>query len=392
MVIGPDPADGVRRRNLARVLDLVHHGEARTRSDLTASTGLNRSTVGALVAELSALGLLVETQGESSNRVGRPSPGVRVAKDPVVIAVNPEIDAITAAVVGLAGRVELRIRRPLAERPSPAEATRVIADLVGELREQALGQRRFVGIGLAIPGLVRSSDGVVRLAPHLEWREEPFTDAVSEATGLPAAARNDAGLGALAEHLFGVGRGVDELVYLNGGASGIGGGVVVRGHLLTGAHGYAGEFGHNRPGVASLDDRATEHGELEDEVSRARLLNVAGLTGADEPELRAALLGSTDPAVRDELARQQRLLAVALSNAINVFNPELVVLGGFLSTLLAWDGAALESAVRASTLPAAWEGVRISAAGLAEDRLLIGAAELAFDRILRDPSQFESVR
>jgi predicted NBD/HSP70 family sugar kinase len=314
---------------------------------------------------------------------------VRVAKDPVVLAVNPEIDAITAAVVGLAGRVELRIRRSVTT-PTPAEATRVIAELAAELRERVPAERRFVGIGLAIPGLVRSSDGVVRLAPHLDWREEPFTDAVSEATGLPASARNDAGLGALAEHLFGIGRGVDELVYLNGGASGIGGGVVVRGRLLTGAHGYAGEFGHNRPGVGSLDDRATEHGELEDEVSRARLLRVAGLAGADEPELRAALLTSTDGAVRDELARQQRLLAVALSNAINVFNPELVVLGGFLSTLLAWDGEALVRAVQASALPAAFEGVRIRAAGLAEDRLLIGAAELAFDRILRDPALIES--
>lgn len=378
------PPDGSRRRNLAAALELVHHGRVRTRAELTQTIGLNRSTVGALVGELVAAGLLVEGEPEPSNRVGRPSPSVAASPDPVAIAVNPEVDAITAAVVGLGGHVQARLRHPLPAAPAPSEAAATIATLTRALVDGMPPSRRVLGVGLAIPGLVRTADGVVRLAPHLGWREEPFTDAVAAAAGLPARAGNDASLGALAEHLFGAGRGIADLVYLNGGASGIGGGVIVRGEPLGGAHGYAGEFGHNRPGVGDPADRATEHGTLEDEVSRARLLSVAGLRDADEPRLARALSAGGAP-IEAEIARQRRILAVALGNAINVFNPQSVVLGGFLATLLAADPAAFEDAVRATTLPAAWEGVRVLPAGLAEDRLLIGAAELVFAPLLRDP-------
>ncbi|HWH96939.1 MAG TPA: ROK family protein, partial [Pseudolysinimonas sp.] len=215
-----DNADGVRRRNLATILELVHHGRAASRAELTALTGLNRSTVAALVAELADLRLLDEGHPVASGVVGRPSPGVQVNSAPVTIAVNPEVDAVTAAAVGLGARVDARIRRPLDAVPDPTTAVAVIADLVRDLSGPA---RRVAAIGLAIPGLVRATDGTVRWAPHLGWREVPFARMVEDAVGLPVYADNDATLGAVAEHLFGAGRGVDDLVYLNGGPSGIGG-------------------------------------------------------------------------------------------------------------------------------------------------------------------------
>ncbi|MFT4029818.1 MAG: ROK family transcriptional regulator [Protaetiibacter sp.] len=383
-----DSVDSVRRRNLATVLELVHHGDGPSRAELTARTGLNRSTVGALVAELVERGLVVETDPSATNRVGRPSRRVLPDPRPAVLAVNPEIDAVTVAVVGLGAVVEHRTRHELDRVPSPEEAAAVIGELVDRVRTGPARDRRIVGVGLAVPGLVRAGDGVVRWAPHLGWREVAFPRLVEAVVRLPVVADNDATLGALAERLFGVGRGVDHLVYLNGGASGIGGGVIVDGQPYRGAHGYAGEFGHNRPRLDDPSHRVTVGGTLEDEVSRARLLAILGRRTADEPEFEAAVLASADPVLHAELARQQLVLGGALGNAINVLGPELVVLGGFLATLLAWDAPALEAAVAARTLPVAWEGTRIRAAGLARDRLLIGAAELAFGGILRDPASF----
>ena len=377
-----DRSDGVRQRNLATVLELVHRGNSPSRADMTALTGLNRSTIGALVSELAALGLVVETDPSASNRVGRPSPRVEPAPGVGVIAINPEVDAITAAVVGLGARVVQRVRREVATPPTPEQAAAIIVDLVAELRSGPAAGMRLDAIGLAIPGLVRSSDGEVRWAPHLGWREVPFTRIVQDAVGLPTLLAHPQ-----AEWLFGAGRGVDELIYLNGGASGIGGGAIVRGLPLAGAHGYAGEFGQNRPGLRDASDRATPNGTLEDEVSRSRLLAAVGLESADEPTLRDSLAASTDVAVAAEIDRQQRILAVALGNGINVFNPALVVLGGFLATLLEWGNPALELAIQSSTVPAAWEGVSIRPAALGEDRLLIGAAELAFAPLLRDPAR-----
>ena len=381
-----DTVDSVRRRNLSTVLELVHRGGGPSRADLTALTGLNRSTIGALVAELAELGLVHETDPSATNRVGRPSR--RVFPDPrvAVVAVNPEVDAVTLAVVGLGARIEHRIRHELDHTAGPEEIAAIVAGHVAELRAGAAADRRILGVGLAVPGLVRAADGMVRWAPHLGWSEVAFSALVASAVGLPTVADNDATLGALAESLFGVGREVEQLVYLNGGASGIGGGVIINGQPYRGARGYAGEFGHNRPRLDDPAHRASVDGTLEDEVSRARLLSILGQRTLDESAFDEAVLSSTDPALHAELARQQLVLGGALGNAINVLGPELVVLGGFLATLLAWDAEGLDAAVAARTIPVAWEGTRIRAAGLGRDRLLIGAAELAFGEVLSDPA------
>jgi predicted NBD/HSP70 family sugar kinase len=377
--------DGVRRGNLSAVLGLVHRTGGASRSQITQLTGLNRSTVAALVAELVALELVIENSPESTNRVGRPSPVVAPHPGPVAIAVNPETDAVTVAIVGLGAHVVRRTRREVDHLIDADETAAIVAAVLGEWAPDLAG-RRVVGIGLAVPGLVRSDDDTVRWAPHLNWRDVALVSIVEAATGRPARAGNDASLGGWAEHLYGIGRGIDDLIYLNGGASGIGGGVISGGTALGGHRGYAGEFGQNRPGFADPSDRRTSHGTLEDEVSRARLLTVLGIPGGDETAIERALLESSSPAVRDELARQRRVLAVALSNAINVLNPELVVLGGFLASVYASDPASLEADVAAQATSASWEGTRIRPAALGEDRLMIGAAELAFSSLLADPA------
>ncbi|GGI43649.1 putative NBD/HSP70 family sugar kinase [Agromyces flavus] len=381
--------DGVHRRNLARVLSLVHLEGPLSRARLTALTGLNRSTIAALSAELVELGLAEERAPDPTNRVGRPSPVIAPHPGLVAVAVNPEVDAVTVAAVGLGGRIEARERIEVDHLVTPEETARLIADAIARWRTGDLQHGRFAGVGLAVPGLVRASDGLVRFAPHLEWREVPIRAFVEEATGLPTAVGNDASLGAIAEHLFGAGRGVDDLLYLNGGASGIGGGLIVHGRPVGGKSGYAGEFGQNRPGIASVEDRRANGGVLEDEVSRSRLLDAVGLRGADEPTLAAAIRSALDASdgapIADELARQRRILATALANAVNVLNPSLVILGGFLATLADLDPAALRDAMAAQAMPAAAEDVDVRVAALGEDRLMIGAAEAAFTELLADP-------
>ncbi|RKT33155.1 putative NBD/HSP70 family sugar kinase [Microbacterium sp. AG1240] len=376
--------DGVRRANLSRILRLVHVDGPRSRAALTEATGLNRSTIAALVGELVDAGLVEELAPDSLGRVGRPSPVVAPDGRVVAIAVHPEVDATTIAAVGLDRRVVARDRIETAGPPTPEETAALVATHLDGWRAGALRDSRIEGIGLAVPGLVRSADGLVRLAPHLGWADAPLRDLVADATGLHAAVGNDASLGALAEHLFGAARGADDVIYLNGGASGIGGGLIVHGVPVGGADGYAGEFGQNRP-AAGADRRATE-GVLEDEVSRSRLLAAVGLENSDEPTLAAALASATEPGVAEEVARQRRILVTALANAVNVVNPAVVVLGGFLATIAADAIPALVEGVRAQSMPGVADALELRLAVLAEDRLLIGAAEIAFAELLRAPS------
>ena len=379
-------AEGVRQRNLARVLRLVHLEGPLPRATLTETTGLNRSTIADLVGELSSQGLVQERAPDPSRRVGRPSPLVSAAAEVVAIAVNPEVDAVTIAAVGLDRSISLRARVEVDRLITPADATAIVAAQLAAWKNGGLAAARIVGVGLAVPGLVRAADGLVRNAPHLRWIDEPLRDMVADVTATPTVVGNDAMLGAIAEHLFGAARGVDDVVYLNGGASGIGGGLIIGGVPVPGAGGYAGEFGQNRPGIATASDRRAGDGVLEDEVSRARLLAAVELMTADEPTLAEALRSSRSVTVTEEIARQRRILATALANAVNVLNPSVVVLGGFLAILAEQDLDGLVEAVAVQAMPASMEGLSIRTAVLAEDRLLIGAAELAVADLLRDPA------
>jgi predicted NBD/HSP70 family sugar kinase len=379
--------DTVRRHNLGTVLGMVHRGGPASRSMLTQTTGLNRSTIGALVGELVDLGLVVESEPGASNRVGRPSPVVTASADVVAIAVNPEIDAITVGVVGLDGTLHRRVRYPTGHAPTAAEAVAIVSAVVDGLRPDLGKFARTIGIGVAVPGLVREADGVVRLAPNLEWVDEPFTAMLRDATGFVTRSANDASLGATAERYFGAGRRASDLVYLNGGASGVGAGVIVNGDPLTGIAGYAGELGHTLVNSNGVRCHCGAIGCFETEVSQAALLGVLGLASADSDELDRALAASaSDPAVAEEIDRQLRYLAVAMRNATNVFNPQLIVLGGFLGALYQLAPERLTRLVADQALKAPGESLAIARAELGSRLLMIGAAELAFGPLLADPA------
>ncbi len=377
--------EGVRRANLGEVLRLVHQGGPRSRALITSETALNRSTVADLVGGLVSRGLVSEQQPDPTRRVGRPSPVVTANPDVVGIGVNPEVDAIEIGAVSLGGGVRERIRVDLDSVPSAADAVATIVRVVKDWQQGELNGCRLVGIGVAVPGLVRASDGVVRLAPHLEWREEDLASPLGSALGVPVSVDNDASLGARAEWLFGAARDHRDVVYLNGGASGIGGGLILDGRHIRGAGGYAGEWGQTRPGIAAGSDRATVDGMLEDEVNRALLLRTAGLGAVDDAALAAALAVSADESVLSEVHRQRRTLAVTLGNAVNVLNPSIVVLGGFLAVLRDHDAERFDAEVLERALGASGEHTEIQSAALGRDRLLIGAAEAAFAPLLADP-------
>lgn len=375
--------EGVRQRNLARLVRLVHVNGGLSRASLTEATGLNRSTIAGLVAELTAAGLVEERAPDPSRRVGRPSPIVLPHPSIVAIAANPEVDAIELGAIGLDQRLRARVRLPQDAVLTPARTAEIVAEQLSRWRMAELADAVVVGIGVAVPGLVRAADGLVRDAPHLRWTDAPVRDLVAEATGLATSVGNDASLGAIAEHRYGAAVGIDDVVYLNGGASGIGGGLIVHGMPVGGVGGYAGEFGQNRPGIAAATDQRAAGGVLEDEVNRGRLLASAGLHQADDGELAAALVpGTAGPVARAEVERQRRILATALANAVNVLNPAVIVLGGFLAILAEHDLPGLEDAVRRQSMPACGEDVRIVPAALAEDRLLIGAAEAVFTDLI----------
>ena len=126
--------DDVRRNNLSTVLKLVNAAGSLTRAELTRATGLNRSTIGALVAELVSLGLVTESEPDTKRQVGRPSLVIAPGRHTVALAVNPELDAVSIALVALGGQVVKRIRYSTVRIPEVDEVVNIVAAVVAGMR------------------------------------------------------------------------------------------------------------------------------------------------------------------------------------------------------------------------------------------------------------------
>ncbi len=375
--------EGLRTQNLSQLLTMVHRNGPLSRSDLTRRSGLNRSTVGALVSALAERGLVLETDPTVDGRVGRPSPIVHANPGIAAIAVNPDIDALTVGIVGLGGRVHERLRRETGGLPSLSDAVQLTREIVADLGPVLSGLDRITGVGIALPGLVNAGSGRVLVAPHLGWHDADLLGPFEDALGLPAVAANDAALGSLAESIFGAAIGIGDAVYLNGSASGIGGGIVTGGAHLVGSRGYGGELGHTLVSPGGSPCHCGRAGCLDAEVRLERLLDAAGLSGGGIEALEGVLADRPGPAVRREAERQLELLAVALVNFVNIFDPRMIVLGGFLGSLVDFHGSELAEAVNAGALAG---GVDVRRAALGPELLLVGAAELALQPLLASPS------
>ncbi len=377
--------EDVRAQNLSAVLRLVHAAGAQSRSEIGAVTGLNRSTVTALVQELLDLRLVREESVKPTGRVGRPSLGVAADDDVVALSIVADPRAVSVALVGLGSAVHSRVRHDLATPPNPRRFAQVVSSLVDGMRADIDRHYRLVGAGVAVPGLV-DSRGTVLLSPPLGWRREQLAHRLSDVLRMPVAVGNDASVGAMAETRFGVARGVGNMLYLSGSMTGIGGGLVFDGSLLRGTSGFAGEFGHTVVNPSGALCSCGRRGCLQMEVNPATVLALLGRRGLDEDELDIELGIARDPVVLAEVARQVDVLSVALTNFVNAFAPEMVVLSGYLGVLLATSRERLSEAVRLHPVGSEGRTVRLERARMRSHLMQIAPAELAFEAVLNDPS------
>lgn len=377
----------LRRANLRAILQTVHTHGPTTRAVLTKQLGLNRSTIGALTGELQSLALVSEETAAVGGRSGRPSHLVVPREDNVVVAVDVGVDRIAVALVGLGG--EVLDRRNRSHQRGEHDVAHVV-DAVAQMVEEVLGAApgvRCLGIGVAVPGAVRVGDGLVRFAPNLGWVDEPFTDLLAQRLGRPVVTGNDANLGVLAEHLRGVAIGHSDVAYLNASV-GIGGGFLLGGRPLGGVHGYAGEVGHMPVDSAGPICRCGAVGCWETKVGENVLLRHAGrLAGGGPPAVAEVITAAQAGDARAQAAIDEvaEWCGVGLRAIVNLFNPEIVVLGGTLAQV--WRAAEdrINEAMGRSSMTAPREDVHVRPAGLGGDSPLIGAAELAFGPVLDHP-------
>ena len=379
--------DDVRRHNLGNLLRLIHDRGATSRADLTSVTGLNRSTVKALTADLAAARLVRESAPVVRGGAGRPSITVEPESDGVyVLALDIGVEHLTAVRIGLGGVV--LDRRELPQTIGDYAVTRTLGRLERLTRGLLDGAPEggvCVGIGVGVCGVVSSDDGLVRFAPNLGWVDVPLRGLLAKrlSTSLPIVLGNDGDLGAMAEHLRGVGQGMSDIVYVSGEV-GIGGGIILGGRALRGTGGYAGEIGHMSVDPKGKLCRCGRRGCWETEISDQAVLSAtkaaAGTPLADV--LQAYVDG--ERWAQAGMRRVGRFLGIGVANLVNVFNPELIVFGGAVRHIFTATEPLVREALE-TALAAPVQQVRLAVAGLGDDSVAVGAAELSFARLLGDP-------
>ena len=396
MTIGRDElgqrSETVRRANLSAILRELHARGPLSRSELVARTGLTRSAIRGLIGELVAADLVSEERAAPLGTPGRPSPVVRPnPENAAVLALEIAVDSLAVGLVGLGGEILERVRvdRPK-EHISVEDVVADLVELVTLVRARRPNVDPLVGIGVAIVGVVRRTDGLVSMAPNLGWRDVPLGDRLGLALGdlVPIAVANDADLGALAEVRRGAARGADHVLFISAEV-GVGGGLIVDGDPLPSVAGYAGEVGHIPVNPAGLSCRCGSVGCWETEVGADALLRRAGhQPGGGRRELDAVLreAESGSPVALGALDEVGRWIGFGLAGLVNIFNPRLIVLGGLFGRIHPFVDDTLEAELDRLALEAPRRLVRVVPASLGIDAPLLGAAEFAFEPLLGDPA------
>ena len=218
-----------------------------------------------------------------------------------------------------------------------------IADAIAAyIEKEGVRRDQLIGIGIGVPGPV-SSEGVVNRCINLGWGVFNICDSLSALTGLPVKAGNDATVAALGECRMGGGKGYRNMVFATLG-TGVGGGIVVEGQVIHGAHGAGGEIGHMVINRAETEPcNCGKYGCVEQYCSATGVVRLAKryLEAEETPSVLREIpftckdvfdAGKAgDPAAVEILDRFYRYLGEFLANVADVTNPEIIVLGGGVS-------------------------------------------------------------
>ncbi len=387
----------VRTFNLSLVARHIAESGALSRAQLAQLTGLNKTTVSSLVAELIERGVVSESGLASGRRVGRPAQILEL-DDSRIAALGLEInvDYLAVCVSDLRGAVRYRETVGHDNRGNPRDA---VFEALAEIARAAIEEcdvlgLALVGAGVSVPGPVNSATGMLVNAPNLGWDRTPVETLMRAALGdpsFPILVGNDANLAALGELESGALRGVGHglLVY---GNIGVGGAVIVDGAIFPGSDGFAGEIGHIPVRPFDGDEcRCGGRGCLETIAGQEAIARRVGIQGARSETSSPAILVAEraragDASVIRALDEVAEFLGIGIAAAVSTVNPRRVVLAGTLGTLAPWllPGARAAVARRTTVAPTA---VEIVGSELADEAAIRGGAALVLQGVLSDPTR-----
>ncbi|MEP7106132.1 MAG: ROK family protein [Chloroflexota bacterium] len=270
-------------------------------------------------------------------------------------------------------RTDGRITGSARTRTSAVGGPAGMAEWVASELDRLRGRARVRRIAIGAPGPLDAERGVLVNPANLPgWEDAPLAALVSRATGVPTLLQHDAKVAALAEYHQGAGRGARALVYITW-STGIGGGVIIEGRLFSGAHGTAGELGHMIVDPDGPLDGCGQRGCLEVFAGGAQLARQTGEPASDL--FQAAEAGNVEALA--VVKRAATYMGIGLVNVTNLYDPDVIVMGGGISKSWKLVGTLLAAALQGSPFIVAARRPALRRARLGDRVGLVGAVEWA---------------
>ncbi len=322
--------------------------------------------------------------------------------DAPVLAADIGGTKIMTAIFSPEGKILARDVCPtLADEGVKPVIERLCSAIDSLLSNNKLKSSQLGGIGIACAGGIDSGRGVVVTpSPNMTgWVDIPLADIIRERFKIGTFVINDASAAALGEHRSGAGRGVNNLVLFTLG-TGIGGGIIANGELYLGAIGAAAEIGHmtvdtsgpkcgcGNTGCLEMlaSGRAVERDAMK-RISRGEKSSLSGMVGGKAESVTAEQVGTAarngDPLALNVLSRAAYYLGIGMVNVVNIFNPEMIVLGGGMAELGDLFIGPGRKMVAERAFPISSRIVRIVTAQLGNEAGVYGAAAFALEQSIR---------
>lgn len=395
-------SSGVKQHNISAILQHLLHQDNLSRVSLANRIGVTTATISNLVGELVTQGLIVEeglvpNNGQAS--VGRPQKALRLASDSrYVIGIHIDVGRMLIALCDIRGAVvdrasfEHRLQAPWQE---VMDETVAIVEML--IERQGMDRGRILGAGVAASGLVDAETGVNIIAPNLNWHHVPIGAYLQERLELRVQVENNVRAMALGEALLGAAVEAKVMAFIYA-RIGVGAGFITDGQIYRGGAAGAGEIGHTvlslgkkgRGKARSLESLFSEPAlvaggrKLLAQAPKGILARRAKSVGMSLETIYAAALAGDEPS-RMLLAERARCFGIALANLVNVFNPELIVLGGIFTREYGLILPTVMETVKRHAFANLGEQVRLYVTEFDQEAGMIGAAALALDRFFYRP-------
>jgi glucokinase-like ROK family protein len=371
----------VKKINKTYVLETIKKYDPISRIEIAVKTGLNKGTVSSLVSELIKENIIQEL-GPGLSSGGRKPILLRFNnKAGFSIGIDIGVNYILVVLTDLNGNIVNKEHHKIVD-DSFDQVMSLMIDVIRRLIDNAPDSPYgIVGIGIGVAGIV-NVDGEVLFAPNLDWSNVNIKEPLKKEFNLPVLVDNEANAGVIGEKQFGAGKDTSNLLYLSVGI-GIGAGIIIDGQLFRGSSAFSGEVGHFSIEPHGLECPCGNKGCWELYASEKALLSKAQQLFSDHKNMNidqlVELADNGNTQAIDLISTIGEYLGIGLSNLINTFNPDTILIGNRISKIKRWLETPINKTIHDRALPYHLKHLKIAFSDLHLHSAALGASSFAID-------------